>query len=103
VARAGGALCVTAPQRLQLENRAEPVRMAVNHLLAAAEFAIHEGFERAAERCASVPLRAGCRTDSRRICIFGQRAAIARSPFRCDAWFSSKKTDEMNLWQGIIK
>jgi hypothetical protein len=47
VARTGDVLCLTASQRLQLENRAEPVRKAVSQLRAAAESAIRERLERA--------------------------------------------------------
>src|SRR2546426_4838788 len=49
VARTGDVLCLTASQRLQLENRAEPVRKAVCQLRAAAASAIRERFERAAK------------------------------------------------------
>ncbi len=48
VARTGDVLCLTASQRLQLENRAKPVRKAVSQLRAAAESAIRERLERAA-------------------------------------------------------
>jgi len=49
VARTGDVLCLRASQRLQLENRAEPVRTAVSQLRAAAESTIRERLERATE------------------------------------------------------
>ena len=39
VARTGDVLCLTASQRLRLQNRAEPVRKAVSQLRAAVESA----------------------------------------------------------------